>query len=90
MAKESTLTTRRAELAKMLRELDATIHEIAINGTATASISAGGGSKSYTRIDLANLRALRTEYANRLAQLNRAVTVGSSPAGIRRVMTVRL
>ena len=48
-----------------IAEIDRCIHEIAISGTASASLSAGGGSQSYTHADLDKLRKLRKEIATR-------------------------
>ena len=74
---------------RWIGEIDRVIHEIAVNGTASASISSSGGTKSYSRIDLTSLEKLRATYAERLARICRALRAGSSPAGIRHVMTVR-
>ena len=49
---------------KIVDEIDATIQEIAISGTASASLSAGGGSQSYTRADLDKLQKFRASYLN--------------------------
>ena len=84
------LIKNRADLAKKISELDRVIHEIAVSGTSSASISAGAGSKSYTRLDLDKLEALRSKYAERYSAICRALRAGSSPAGIRHVMTVRV
>lgn len=74
---------------RWISEIDRVIHDIAVNGTASASISSSGGSKSYTRLDIDKLEKLRATYAERLVRINRALRAGSSPAGIRHVMTVR-
>lgn len=71
-----------------IAELDRVVREIAANGTATASLSAGGGTKAYTAIDLNTLLALRRDYASRVSAINRALRF-SSPAGIRTVRIVR-
>lgn len=68
--------------------IDRAVHEIALTGTASATVSAGGGSKSYSRIDLGALRSLRSDYASRVSQINRCLA-GLPSIGIRRVMTVR-
>ena len=68
--------------------IDRAVHEIAMTGTASATVSAGGGSKSYTRLDLGALRSLRRDYAGRVSQINRRLA-GVPATGIRRVMTVR-
>lgn len=89
MSTSQSLKAKKSQLVRWIDEIDRAIHEIAISGTASASISSGGGSKNYSRIDLAKLSELRAEYARRVSQLNRALAANSSPAGIRRVMTVR-
>ena len=83
------LTKNKIRYQRWITEIDRVIHEIAINGTASASISSSGGAKSYSRIDLDDLRALRADYAEKFNQICRALRAGSSPAGIRHVMTVR-
>lgn len=83
------LVKQKFQYQRWIGEIDRVIHEIALNGTASASISSSGGSKSYSRLHLSDLRALREVYAERLTQICRALRAGSSPAGIRHVMTVR-
>ena len=83
------LAKNKLRYQRWISEIDRVIHEIALGGTASASISAGGGSKSYTRLDLDDLRSLRATYAERFGRICRALKAGSSPAGIRHVMTVR-
>ena len=70
-------------------EIDRVIHEIATGGTASATISAGGGSKSYTAADLDKLRKLRGGYVARIEQINMALSARPNMTGIRHVMTVR-
>ena len=82
------LTKNRARLLAQISALDRVINEIAVNGTASATISAAGGSKSYTRLDLETLQKLRTDYADRVAQIMRRLANIPS-VGIRRIMTVR-
>lgn len=82
------LIKRKALLVGWANEIDRVIHEIAVKGTASATISAGGGSKSYTRLDLSTLRALRADYTGEIAQIRRQLA-GAMPGGIRHVMQVR-
>ena len=82
------LTKNRARLLAQISALDRVINEIAVKGTASATISAGGGSKSYTRLDLGTLQKLRTDYADRVTQITRRLA-GIPSIGIRRIMTVR-
>lgn len=44
-------------LAKDIRELEDIIREVRLSGYTSASLSSGGGSKSYTRADLGTLTA---------------------------------
>lgn len=44
--------------------IDEAIKEIAISGTASATLSAGGGSQSYTRADLDKLQKMRASFLN--------------------------
>lgn len=76
------------QLLNWIRSIDHAIQEFALTGTASATVSAGGGSKSYTRLDIDKLLSLRYKYAARVAQINRSLT-GIVPGGIRHVPTVR-
>ena len=70
-------------------EIDRAIQSIATSGTASATISSGGGSQSYTSADLDKLRKLRGTYASRIEQINMALAARPNMTGIRHVMTVR-
>lgn len=59
------------ELAKDIRELEKTIREIRVSGYASASLSSGGGSKSYTRADLNTLVAELSRLKSELAAASR-------------------
>ncbi len=72
-----------------IAEIDRCIHGIAVSGTASASLSAGGGSQSYTRADLDKLRRLRGVYASRVQEINMALAAFPNNTGIRHVQTVR-
>lgn len=82
------LIKNRARLLTWISEIDRAVQDIAVKGTASATISAGGGSKSYTRLDLGTLQKLRTDYADRVTQITRRLA-GVPSIGIRRIMTVR-
>lgn len=82
------LRAKKKQIIGWINEIDRAIQQIATSGTASATISAAGGSKSYTRMDVDKLLSLRREYASRVAQINRVLT-GLIPGGIRHVMTVR-
>jgi hypothetical protein len=88
-AQTENLAKNKIRYQRWIGEIDRVIHEIAINGTASASISSSGGAKSYSRIDVEKLLSIRAEYVERMLRICRALRAGSSPAGIRRVMTVR-
>ncbi len=72
-----------------IAEIDRCIHEIAISGTASASLSAGGGSQSYTHADITKLQKLRGTYAARVSQIDMALAAHPNLTGIRHVVTVR-
>ena len=72
-----------------IAELDRCVHEIAVSGTASASLSAGGGSQSYTHADLEKLQKLRARYAARVQQIDMALAAYPNATGIRHVVTVR-
>ena len=72
-----------------IAEIDRCIHEIAVSGTASASLSAGGGSQSYTHADLDKLRKLRGVYVSRVQEINMALAAFPNSTGIRHVTTVR-
>ena len=75
------LVNERNRILKDIAELDRTIAEIARSGTSSATLSAGGGSKTYTRIDLASLREQRMDYAERARSIAR-ILAGRSAIGI--------
>lgn len=67
------LKANKARYLKWIDEIDRVRHEIALTGSASATISAGGGSKSYTNLDLDKLAALRADYARRVRTINRTL-----------------
>lgn len=82
------LKANKAQYLVWISEIDRVTREIAVKGTASASLSAGSGSKSYTRIDLGTLRELRSDYCGRVLAIRRRLA-GCNSTGIRQVMTVR-
>lgn len=72
-----------------IAEIDRCIQEIATSGTASASLSAGGGSQSYTHADIDKLRKLRGVYVSRIQEINMALAAWPNNTGIRHVQTVR-
>lgn len=65
---------RIAQLDHDIGELERVRIEVAVSGTASATLSAGGGTKSFTRVDLDKLstliRVLRREMASLRARLS--------------------
>lgn len=89
MSARVNLVKNKNRLLFWVAEIDRTIQEIATSGTASASLSAGGGSQSYTRADIDKLRKLRGTYAARLEQINMALAARPNLTGIRHIQTVR-
>lgn len=56
--------------------------EAALTGYASASISSSGGSKSYTRISLAEITALLKQLTRELAALKNLLATGNAQKGI--------
>lgn len=83
------LVKNKNRLLLWVAEIDRTVQEIATSGTASATLSAGGGSQSYTRADLDKLRKLRSSYVARIEQINMALAMRPNMTGIRHVQTVR-
>lgn len=71
-----------------IRAIDRVVREIATGGTASATLSAGGGSRSYSALDLDKLLTLRADYVARVSAINRALE-NASPAGKRTIRIVR-
>lgn len=80
--------SRIAEVESDLREARRVRREILASGSSSASISSGGGSKSFTRLDLDKVSALIAELTRELQAL-RAMLAGGGGLGIGRIMTVR-
>lgn len=87
-SKRHNLLKHKAATLDRIRRLDAVIDEVSTSGTASASISAGGGSQSYTHADLDKLQKLRGQYAARVAAIDE-VLAGGDGTGIRHIVTVR-
>ena len=81
------MLNRFAKFSLSIAEIDRCIHEIATSGTASASLSAGGASQSYTHQDIDKLLKLRGKYVSRVEQINLALSRNFT--GIRHVVTVR-
>lgn len=67
------LKANKARYLKWINEIDCMSHEVALTGTSSAMISAGGGSQSYTNLDLAKPAALRADYVRRVREINRTL-----------------
>lgn len=86
--KQISLLNERSRILADISALDKVISQIATSGTASASLSSGGGSKTYSRIQLPELRAQRAAYARRVRAIERALAgrpaIGIGYAQIRR------
>lgn len=87
--RQANLTKNRNRYLFWIAEIDRVIHKIALSGTASASLSAGGGSQSYTRANLKDLRELRAVYVSRVESIDMAIAARANLTGIRHVTTVR-
>lgn len=83
------LLKNRAVILDRIRRLDAVVDEISTSGTASASLSAGGGSQSYTHADLDKLSKLRGQYVSRVTAIDQALSAIGDGTGIRHVVTIR-
>lgn len=79
---------RISEVSDELSEARRVRREILASGSASASLSSGGGSKSYTRLDIDKITALIHELNRELSSL-RGLLSGSGGLRIGRIMTIR-
>lgn len=84
MSTRATYEKARAEHRQRIRLLQRRIDEI-VAGAASASVSSGGGSKSYTNHQIAELRSEIERHQREIAKIDRALS-GGLP---RHVFTVR-
>ncbi|MBQ1345230.1 MAG: hypothetical protein IIY62_02610 [Kiritimatiellae bacterium] len=70
----------------IVEKIDEAIREIAISGTATASLSAGGGSQSYTHADIGDLQKTRASYLNMAVAEENGVSADDSATPMREDM----
>lgn len=70
----------------VVEKIDETIREIAISGTATASLSAGGGSQSYTHANIKDLEKARADYLNKAVAEENGVSANYSASPTREDM----
>ena len=81
------ILTRIAEVESDIEELKKARSEIAKNGYASATMSSGGGSKSYTRLDLSKITEAISALTSELKKL-RAMLSGSSSTLWKNVLVV--
>ena len=87
-AQKTNLQANKSRYLADIATIDRVVKEIAVGGTASATLSAGGGSRSYSTIDVEKLLALRDDYASRVSAINRALE-SCSPSGKRTIRIVR-
>lgn len=83
------LNANKRKYLRWISEIDRVVQEIAVSGTSSATLSASGGSKSYTHLDLDALQSLRTTYARRVADINFALSRGVHATRIRHIQVTR-
>jgi hypothetical protein len=62
--------TKIQQAKQLLEAIDAAIARIITSGAQSASLSSGGGAKSYTNLSLAELREMRRETLREIAAYN--------------------
>ena len=67
---------RIADIEKDIEELKKCRSEIAKNGYASATMSSGGGSKSYTHLDLSKITEAISALTSELKQLKAMIATG--------------
>ena len=78
---------RIAECQHDIAELKRVRMELATSGTASATVSGGTGSKSYTRLDLAKINGLIAELSRELAQYRTMIATGNA-RGTNTIVTI--
>ena len=89
MTKKQQLLAARTNLERQIRAVDKAMEEIAVSGTTSATLSAGGGSKSYTRLDIDKLQRFRDRLVDRLVAVRQALR-GEAPGLPRHISIVRM
>lgn len=87
-AQRKNLRANKSRYLSDIVTIDRVVREIAVGGTAQATLSAGGGARSYSALDIGKLLSLRSDYASRVSAINSALS-GSSPSGKRTIRIVR-
>lgn len=77
-AQKKKVLERIVSLSKDIQSLKDARVEVGLNGYASASLSSGGGSKSYTRLDLDKLTGLINELKGELEQNRNLLRLNSS------------
>ena len=77
-AQKKKVLERIVALSKDIQALKNARLEVGLNGYASASLSSGGGSKSYTRLDLDKLTGLINELKAELEQNRNLLRLNSS------------
>lgn len=70
------ILTRISEIDADLTELKRVRAEIAKNGYASATMSSGGGSRSYTRLDLSKITEAISSLTSELKKMRSLLSVG--------------
>ena len=89
MDTKTKLLAARTNLERQIAAVDKAMEEIAVSGTTSATLSAGGGSKSYTRMDLDKLQRFRDRLVDRLVAVLQALR-GEAPGLPRHISIVRM
>ena len=84
------LLRKEAQLVADIDELDAVITDRTARGSASASLSSGGGSKSYTNWSVESLIKVREYKIKSLKSVRRSLAGGGGLPGVSSVMTVRI
>lgn len=79
---------RIADVEKDIEELKKCRSEIAKNGYASATMSSGGGSKSYTRLDLSKITEAISALTSELKQLKAMIAGAGQQTLWRNVLVV--
>lgn len=87
-AKKTNLEAQRQSYRADVRALEKAMVTLATQEYVTVSLSAGGGSKSFSRASASAIPGLIEYFNGRIAAINRALR-DASPGGIRTIRIVR-
>lgn len=83
VSKQKKILVRIAQIESDIAELNRVRMELATSGTASANISGGAGSKSYTRLDLGKISELINVLTRELSQLRNLLRgLPANPIGV--------